>query len=687
MLKELVDFPRPSNDNGRGLHGSAMVGWAGGSEGYDYWIGELVALGCKWFKILDDNGDSLPFCERLLQAGIFPIVRIIRRDPPPNTSPAPNPGHIGPTEEETLKRLIAAGVRYFETNNEPNLSAEWKQNAIPSDTLETAKLVALNWLFDARLILEAGGLPGLPAQSVGSAMDLIGALVSLGKQDLLLEGCWIALHNYCLNRPLDYPDDKVNRTGLALSSEDYDQGPYTDWAWWNASLKGPDSLDEVNAARSLGKNPVQTIISEHACFREFEYYNTLAIKYLGRSIPIISTEGGYLVGRREDPRYMRLTPEAHCDATVALFDFMQRQAPDYYFAATPWLLVESTGLETDAWESSFWQRALRNGSDGRSGIPPGPVPGAVLGDHLPVVDGVRRMPNLPRRLTGNQPIPPRPIQSPVQLRAATPAPKPVRYTVLPGDTLWAIARLFGTSWQSIAVVNRLATPSVIRPGQSLIIPVSSPASQAKALSASSDNPSSPSTGNALPNSTVLTSPFPLSVPETVGEANAPIQDAAGTGNRPEPDSNLSKHDLESGTPEMTAPTLDWDSRLDALNVSMEPAHVSPGRAYWKLIFAEYVPSDTSAGSHHVFFSVLDEGGRPLVNQKVLEAWPNDKADTLTNERGEASIPLWTPYSPDRGEIGPYSAWVDGLPGDRVHGLGLPSNHQVSFSLKWQKAVA
>jgi hypothetical protein len=171
MPKGLKDLPRPPNDNGRGLHGSASAGWSGSGEGYDYWIDELTEMGIKWFKVLDDQGNSLPFCEKLLAAGIFPIVRILRRDPPPNDVPEPNPGHISPAEEEMVKRLVALGVRYFETNNEPDLASEWKHNAMPGDANEAAKLVALNWLFDARLIIEAGGLPGLPAISGGGELD------------------------------------------------------------------------------------------------------------------------------------------------------------------------------------------------------------------------------------------------------------------------------------------------------------------------------------------------------------------------------------------------------------------------------------------------------------------------------------------------------------------------------------
>ncbi len=724
MPRGLKDFPRPPNDNGRGLHGSASTGWSGGHEGYDYWIGELVAMGIKWFKVLDDGGDSLPLCERLLAEGIFPIVRIIRKDPPPNDLPEPNPGHIGKPEEQTIQRLIAAGVRYFETNNEPNLGAEWKHNAMPSDPIEAAKLVALNWLFDARLILEAGGLPGVPAISIGGDLDLLGALVSLGRQEILLEGCWIAVHNYSLNHPLGYPDDLVNRTGQPLSEEQYDHGALTPWVWWNHELGCVDPIDRVNEERAARKNPAQTILQDHSCFREFEYYNYLVMKYVGASIPILSTEGGLLVGRREDLRYPRVTPETHRDQTIAMFDFMQRQAPDYYFAATPWLLLGSAGWEADAWNSSFWQRAFKQGTDGRNGIPPIAVPGLNQGDRLQVIDGVKAMPNLARRLPGAQPAPP--VQPPVQVSAHPqpqppivinpPAPpRPVKmpslreYTVAPGDTLVRIAQQFGTTWKAIASLNHLATPNLIRPGQVLRIP--SPVSAATSyprdepLEESETAQPEPSYADderelleeALPKFTPTEEEDKVARPQSQWAATYPSVPAP-----PAPPPTPQAKPTQTGPAEIPPalganpafvfsdipkPELDWDLRLDALNITLEEAPVNPGTLYWKLIRAEYKSPVEADGNHEIQYIVLDEHGEPLAYRRVWQGWSDDKTDATTNHEGMTHIPVWGSYAPDRGESGPYLAWVDGLPSDRVCGIGLPFKHQVSFVLTWQQVVA
>ncbi|HEX7594566.1 MAG TPA: LysM peptidoglycan-binding domain-containing protein [Anaerolineae bacterium] len=709
MPKDLKDFPRPPSDNGRGLVGSASTGWSGGKEGYDFWIGELVAMGVKWFKLLDTRNDSVPFCEKLVAAGIFPIVRIVRSDPPPNDSPEPNPGHINVAEEEMIRRLIAAGVRYFETNNEPDLTTEWKNAAMPGDSLETAKLVALNWLFDARFILAAGGYPGLPAITGGGNMDLMGALVALGRQDILLEGCWIALHNDAQNRPIEFPDDPVNRSGQPITPSQHDAGAYAQWTWWNNSTGRADTVDEINTMRAAAKHPTQTIQQNHACFREFEYYDSLAMKYLGRSIPIISTEGGYRVGRREDARYPRITPDSHRDLTVALFDYMQRQAPDYYFAAVPRQMVESEGDESAAWYSAYWKRTLPKGSNVRAGFPTIAVTGVTLGDQLPVVDAVKAMPNLARRMPGVQPAPP-------SLQPAVTAPAqlaPLKYVVSSGDTLSKIAKQFGTTWQNIAALNQLATPDLLRVGQTLLIPrvvdsapaaapeatVVPPALARPGLSAlfaeDEPAPTQPGLSSFYPDDEPAPIAAPLMPPPPAPESIPVIPVSAEPPRPVVPPAPVA--DIPPPAPILTPPPrlpdpsatpleLEWDWRLDALGAAVKPAAVDPGHAYWKLVGAVYQAPDESGGNHHIYYTVWDEHAQPLEFQRVWQGWPDDKTDAMTNERGEANIPLWASYAPDRGESGSYFAWVDGLPSDRVYGLGLPLKRHVNFLLTWQRTI-
>jgi LysM repeat protein len=53
---------------------------------------------------------------------------------------------------------------------------------------------------------------------------------------------------------------------------------------------------------------------------------------------------------------------------------------------------------------------------------------------------------------------------------ATPQPNPTVYVVRPGDTLYSIARRYGTTVEAIALTNKIANPSLIYVGQKLTIP-------------------------------------------------------------------------------------------------------------------------------------------------------------------------------------------------------------------------
>jgi hypothetical protein len=151
---------------------------------------------------------------------------------------------------------------------------------------------------------------------------------------------------------------------------------------------------------------------------------------------------------------------------------------------------------------------------------------------------------------------------------------------------------------------------------------------------------------------------------------------------------------EAVTREMPAPLalpigdeVEWDWRLDALNVTVEPAQVEAGLMYWKLVRAVYQGPGESNDTHQIVYTVVNERNEPIEYQKVKQGWADGETDALTNERGEAHIPLWLGYAPDRDERGAYSAWVDGLPSDRVVGLGLPAKRHVSFLLTWRRTVA
>jgi len=197
----IEDFPRPRDDNGRGVHWSARLYHDAVYPSQDHWVDQLRDMKIKWVKLLDDGGGSgIPLAQKLLAADIMPVIRIYMAQL--------NPSTLGGRELNTVERYVAIGVRYFESNNEPDLPAEWRNNQMPDNWLD---VVVDNFIRDADAVLSRGGLLALPAMGPGSRDNPVSMVVQKGRRDIFENGCWVAIHNYTLNHPLDYPDDAVNQ--------------------------------------------------------------------------------------------------------------------------------------------------------------------------------------------------------------------------------------------------------------------------------------------------------------------------------------------------------------------------------------------------------------------------------------------------------------------------------------------
>jgi hypothetical protein len=344
---DLRDYPRPKGDTGIGVHWNAGFPAALGlGQIRDTWLPELIALGVKWVKISRHDG-GLEFAELLLKHDIMPIVRLYR--------PQPNPGVLDAEALEFARRYVAAGVRYLEFNNEPELGVEWRNGVVPPDAMT---IVARNAIVDMEALLKLGAYPGLPALAVGTKWDLVGEICRLGRRDLLAEPVWQALHNYSLNHPLDYPLDRANQEGAAVAQDLYDRLAMESWggdAW------GGWSLERINQERRAHANPGAAAFDDPSCWRAYERYDQLIRSQIGRSLPILATENGYVVGERPDPRYPATTPQLHAAQTLeacrAMMGTSTRfdHAPDYYFCTAFWLLGNYIlGHWAPEWEGQAW---------------------------------------------------------------------------------------------------------------------------------------------------------------------------------------------------------------------------------------------------------------------------------------------------------------------------------------------
>jgi len=347
-------FPRPSADTGIGLHWCAGRSQLSIQEIRTFWIPELRSLGAAWIK-LNDHRECLPLVEEFLAAGIQPIVRIYR--------PAPNPGPLSEEYLAEVDGLVRAGVRYIEISHRPDLPAQWRNGVLPPDA---QSLIARDLAQDLAEVLSRGALPALPAVDPASGWDLITELIRQGKRDILQGPIWQAIHNPGHNRPPNYPADPVHSEGAPLTQSYYLALADEEWegdAWQGRPMAEVNRLRRRTFATQQAANPNGDRPEESGGFFSFAPLHARHLELLGRTLPILSTSGGYVVGAADDPRYPALTPSLHLAYTLEACRMLMGSstrfapAPDYFFCASFWLLanqlLESSrpARENDAWYS------------------------------------------------------------------------------------------------------------------------------------------------------------------------------------------------------------------------------------------------------------------------------------------------------------------------------------------------
>jgi hypothetical protein len=192
----IADFPRPPQDNGRGMHWVPTVGSS--PEVVDRYVAELKAMRIKWVTFLNDGasvGGNDYLVQQLKANGMEPVLRVYT----PGLQPVS--GDVG----EMVRHYQALGVSYFQLYNEPNHSVE-NDGQMPA----VDRYLDL-WIPAARAIAQNGGLPGFGALSPGGEFadteflaQAIDGLRARGELDLL-DHAWLSIHNYQGDRPLADP--------------------------------------------------------------------------------------------------------------------------------------------------------------------------------------------------------------------------------------------------------------------------------------------------------------------------------------------------------------------------------------------------------------------------------------------------------------------------------------------------
>ena len=319
----LEDYPRPpAPDTGWGIHDNPNCQWV--PEDADAYFHELRnRWGFSWFKVLACGANKLEVVAAARRQGVEPVVRIYQDRPAPHY---PRPGKEERELRRLLRKYVAAGARYFEVGNEPNLALEWSEGEW--DKGDLTERVCRQWLRVKPMIAEAGGIPVFYAMSVGGADgrsagawwdDGFKIFRKWGKIEEAFAGTAFGAHLGPSNHPLDYPFDAKRNMPHATKAE-----------------------------------RIESLMKNNTCYLGVELLQHLMAQYLPYPIPILSTEGGAFPENHADENYPKVTPEIHRDMNLGIFQRMNPEHSAYWgdllFSQMSWIWHADEGLfAIDSW--------------------------------------------------------------------------------------------------------------------------------------------------------------------------------------------------------------------------------------------------------------------------------------------------------------------------------------------------
>ncbi len=298
-----------------------------------------------WVKLVAAREEYVNDALDFMNMGITPIVRLWR----PRFGAAPFNAELRALTDMYLN----VGVKWFEFYNEPNLGVEWPEGFEPDWRNTAGVIVPLmeNWLVWAEYIISRGGYPGfiplaesdnLPFAAI-HWMDAFLNYMAQNRferfQNVLANGMYVATHPYILNHFYqEVPGRGPTSVRQPLNQRAQEPGWHFEYPY-DPFQQSLDPGRTVYGGTRLTPNgdPVGLI----AMGRMF---NERARALFGtQAVPVVGTEGGIWPfprqngpAEQQDTRYPSYNHESHAEATVAMFEWIARQAPPWFFGVCLW---------------------------------------------------------------------------------------------------------------------------------------------------------------------------------------------------------------------------------------------------------------------------------------------------------------------------------------------------------------
>ncbi len=322
--------------NPRGMH-NAMV-YRGPT------LSECLRMQMGWYKLTAAGDEFLDDCQMLLANNITPVIRIYRH----------SPGAM-PVDAELMRlwqAYASVGVKWFEFYNEPNLAFEWPPAGIeisPRNVAGAVGPIMENWLNFAEFTINMGCYPGFPALAEAATvnegsvpwMDAMLAYVRDRHRDrfraIINNGLYMAVHPSTLNH---FYQEVPGQPYIPRDQRQYN-GTEPGWHFeypYDPICQATDPGRTVFGGTAL--SPYGDPNGINAMGIAFHY--RLQQWFDSGTVPVVGTEGGVyptpLNNERlqQDTRYPWYDPDAHAEATVAMFNWIVTNAPAWHFGISVW---------------------------------------------------------------------------------------------------------------------------------------------------------------------------------------------------------------------------------------------------------------------------------------------------------------------------------------------------------------
>jgi len=393
-----------------------------------------------WARLVAGGTEHLDTVKSLVAQNCMPIISIYRERM--GAAPAPNAWY------DLYLQYIDAGALWFEFYEEPNspqfwpLSADGRPAITPDwNSQECIQPLMDNWLVWAEHIIKLGGYPAFPAlaETTEPALATVKWLeicllylkeVAAERFIKLLDGgLWLAAHPFVMNHYYqEPPGGPVNAQRPHYQQSAAEEGWHFEYPYDPVQQHADPGRSPFGGTAQSPFGDPNGLVAAGEAFQEL-----LRNMFNAGPIPVIGTAGGIhpIPAPNADPvqqdaRYLSYDRDSHGEATLAMFQWIARHGP-------PWFFGVALSTEADYYSGPSLAPAIElllnrppvlkeipdldtTHGIAMSAAPPAPEPAASSSPVSP------ETPPAPQPVMNN-PEPPSPISAPTPMLPAMPLPQ------------------------------------------------------------------------------------------------------------------------------------------------------------------------------------------------------------------------------------------------------------------------